>query len=95
MGSAVLQYGHCSSDTAHRRWAGRRLDRRWVRSWVRRTRAERTGGRAWGARAGAAGSWARGLATGCVLGALDLFLIRIDSVLFMSRFLDIVREPGS
>ena len=23
MGGAVLQYGHCSSDTARRRWAGR------------------------------------------------------------------------
>ena len=35
---------------------------------------------------------ARGLATGCALG---LFSIRFDSLLFLSRFLDIVREPGS
>ena len=41
------------------------------------------------------GRWARGLATGCALGALGLFSIRFDSVLFLSRFLDIVREPGS
>ena len=32
---------------------------------------------------------------GCALGALSLFLARFDSVLFLSRFLDIVREPGS
>ena len=36
-----------------------------------------------------------GLATGCALGALGLFSIRFDSVLFLSRFLDIIREPGS
>ena len=40
-------------------------------------------------------AWARGLATGCALGALGLFSIRIDSVLFPNRFLDIVREPDS
>ena len=39
--------------------------------------------------------WARGLATSCALGALGLFSLRIDSVLFLSRFLDIVREPDS
>ena len=32
---------------------------------------------------------------GCALGALSLFLARLDSILFLSRFLDIVREPGS
>ena len=32
---------------------------------------------------------------GCALGALSLFLARFDSVLFLSRFLDIIREPGS
>ena len=41
------------------------------------------------------GRWARGLATGCALSALTLFSIRIDSVLFLSRFLDIVLKPGS
>ena len=32
---------------------------------------------------------------GCALGALSLFLTPFNSVLFMSQFLDIVREPGS
>ena len=31
----------------------------------------------------------------CALGALSLFLARFDSVLFLSRFLDMVREPDS
>ena len=39
------------------------------------------------------GRWARGLATGCALGALGLFSIQFDSALFLSRFLDIIREP--
>ena len=38
---------------------------------------------------------ARGLAKGCALSAHSLFSIRFDSVLFLSRFLDIIREPGS
>ena len=32
---------------------------------------------------------------GCTLGAFSLFLAWFDSVLFLSQFLDIVREPGS
>ena len=44
---------------------------------------------------GARAAWARELATGCALGALGLFSIRFDSVLFLSWFLDIIREPGS
>ena len=32
---------------------------------------------------------------GCALGALSLFLTRFDSVLFLSQFLDIVRELDS
>ena len=40
-------------------------------------------------------AWACCWAVGCALGALSLFLIRFDSVLFLSQFLDIVREPGS
>ena len=32
---------------------------------------------------------------GCALGALGLFLTRFDSVLFVSQFLDMVRELGS
>ena len=39
--------------------------------------------------------WACCWQTGCALGALSLFLTRFDSVLFLSQFLDIVREPGS
>ena len=57
-----------------------------------------TGGKPAAGRRGARrarATWARGLATGCALGALGLFSIRFDSVLFLSRFLDIVREPGS
>ena len=40
-------------------------------------------------------AWACCRPTGCALGALSLFLTRFDSVLFLSQFLDIVREPGS
>ena len=41
-------------------------------------------------------AWVRpGRAVGPVGCALGLFLTRFDSVLFLSRFLDIVREPGS
>ena len=32
---------------------------------------------------------------GCALGAPSLFLAQFDSVLFLSQFLDIVRELGS
>ena len=63
-----------------------------------RTAGERQLGASVRARQGVAGAqpgrWARGLATGCALGALGLFSIRFDLVLFLSRFLDIVREPG-
>ena len=53
----------------------------------------RAGGRrgARGARQGAR----PGRAAGPVGYALSLFLARFDSVLFLSRLLDIVREPGS
>ena len=47
-----------------------------------------------GARQGALPGRAAG-PVGCALGALSLFLVQFDSVLFLSRFLDIVREPGS
>ena len=40
-------------------------------------------------------AWACGLALGCALGALGLFSIRFDSVLFLSQVLDVVCEPGS
>ena len=66
--------------------------RRWAGAGVRRQRERGVLERA---SAGSAAGGARGLATGCALGALGLFSIRIDSVLFLSRFLDIVRELGS
>ena len=49
------------------------------------------------AAAGARGARFLGALAGCgwALSALGLFSIRFDSVLFMSQFLDIVREPGS
>ena len=67
--------------------------------------AGRVDGRAAGVRARGRG-WTRraqqgraaGLAAapvGCALGAFSPFLTRFDSVLFLSQFLDIVREPGS
>ena len=55
-------------------------------------RGARVAGRDRGSLGARPGRWARGLATGCALG---LFSIRFDSVLFLSRFLDIIREPGS
>ena len=50
-----------------------------------------------GARGTGAGraAWACCWAVGCALCALSLFLTRFDSVLFLSQFLDIVREPGT
>ena len=50
-----------------------------------------------GTQAQALGAWPGRVAgpAGCALGALSLFLTRFDSVLFLSQFLDIVREPGS
>ena len=89
---------------------GRRRTRRWgargaeAHGALRLARAAAGVGRARhgsakhgrGAR-GAAG--ARGLGAragqGCALGALSLFLARIDLELFLSQFLNIVREPGS
>ena len=48
-----------------------------------------------GARQGRAGcsAWARGLATGCALGALGLFSIRFDLVFFLSRFWTLFVNP--
>ena len=43
---------------------------------------------------GLGAAWVRCWPTGCALDALSLFLARFDSVLFLSQFLDIVREPG-
>ena len=47
-----------------------------------------------GVRQGPRSGRAAGL-VGCALGALSLFLAWFDSLWFLSRFLDIVREPGS
>ena len=66
---------------------------------ARGARGRARGGRGRGPRASALGPQpgraARLWAVGCALGALSLFLTRFDSVLFLSQFLDIVREPGS
>ena len=80
-------------DTAQAGRAGRRgRARRSGRAGRRRER----GARGRGARHG---RWARDLGVllgwGCALGTLSLFLTRFDSILFLSQFLDIVREPGS
>ena len=71
-----------------------------ARRWARRGAVGRAGaqGRAGGRRT-LARAQARSLGAragqGCALSALGLVLARFDSVLFLSRFLDIVREPGS
>ena len=39
-------------------------------------------------------AWARCWPGGCALDALGLFSTQFDSLLFLSQFLDIVREPG-
>ena len=64
------------------------------RRWARGRDTHRRAAVARGTGAGRA-AWACCWAVGCALGALSLFLTRFDSVLFLSQFLDIVREPGS
>ena len=65
-------------------WAGRAGARQAHGRKGRRGARERR--RARGARARARHRrWARGLAKGCALGALSLFLARFDSVFFLSR----------
>ena len=63
---------------------GQAAGARGARGRQARARAERAGQAGAGARgacgAGLAGRWARGLALGCELGALGLFLARFDSV---------------
>ena len=70
-----------------RRWQGLAGTARGLRAGVRQALAGRWARVAWalGARPG----------QGCALGTLGLFLTRFDSILFLSRFLDIVCEPGS
>ena len=79
--------------------AGARRQARAQAAWARGAwhwGAERHGRSAGkrGARQGGRSGHAAG-PVGCALGALSLFLARFDSVLFLSKFLDIVHEPGS
>ena len=72
----------------------------WAQAGAGRRRARAERGEEAGARGGRRTSaqraaWAGCWAMGCALGALSLFLTRFDSVMFLSQFLDIVREPGS
>ena len=70
---------------------GARSSRRGARAAADAGRARHVGtGRYKGARPGRVAGPAS-----CALGALGLFLTQFDLVLFMSQFLDIVREPGS
>ena len=63
-------------------------------SWAAGARGKARGarGKAWQARGRV--RQARGLALGSALGALGLFFTWFDSVIFLSQFLDIVRESG-
>ena len=112
MGRAVLQYSHCTYDTAQggagragaglgraslacKARAGHARGTRGARAGhARGTQQARHGRWACGTGAGRA-AWACCWPTGCALGALSLFLARFDPVLFLSQFLDIVRETGS
>ena len=107
LGARGAQAGAGSALGAQAAGAGARRERHGVgsqgRAERRRVRGSRRGIRAGPARPGywARGlgarhaAWVHGLATGCALGLLGLFSIQFYSVLFLSRFLDIVREPGS
>ena len=104
-------YCNTATAPATRRWAGREERPQQAQVGAAGGRACDMGVRALGrvgraaAGAGACGRQARGeagraawacyWATGCALGALSLFLARFNSVLFLSQFFDIVREPGS
>ena len=94
LGAAGARQGLWRAARAHsmRRQALRHAGTRGVRCRARQGAAGARQARGLGAGRTA---WACGLALGCALGALGLFSIRIDSVLFLSQFLDIVREPGS
>ena len=95
----------CAPHVGVGHWAGRKQARRAQQASGAHNRRPRHGGVGQRARrlAGAGvhgrgarhGRWACCWPTGCALGALSLFLTRFDSVLFLSQFLDIVREPGS
>ena len=99
--------GRWSAERAARAWRGARARAgRWGATLARGTQHGRAAGkrgalgacaaRALGARAECRrAAWACCWAVGCALGAFSLFLTRFDLVLFLSQFLDIVREPGS
>ena len=95
----AIQTGCAGRGVGRRR---RRRAGRWARVSAGRAGAGALHGQARGARTAAGagrgrGAWPERAAgpAGCALGALGLFLTRFDSVLFLSQFLDIVREPGS
>ena len=107
---AVLQYSHCTYDTAL--GAGQRAGRAAGARGAQQARGARSrrAGRAAGARArrglagervGTMGARALGAGgraagpAGYALSAFSLFWARFDSVLFLIQFLDIIREPGS
>ena len=80
------------------RWVGAlaRASGSWAQAQAGGSGTRGARSRALGARQGAGHvAWTSGLALGCALGALGLFSIRFDSILFLSRFLDVVCEPGS
>ena len=92
-GQARTQQGTWRCDKAR----GARGQTRGARADERGARAEERGVR--GPQGARHGRWARGLGVllGCGLctWCTQPFLTRFDSVLFLSRFLDTVREPGS
>ena len=86
-GSGVEVRLYCDTARPARSWALRHGAGRCDMARRTRSRALRHGaGRA---------AWACCWAVGCAPCAFSLFLTRFDSVLFLSQFLDIVREPGS
>ena len=96
MGSVVLQYSHCSSDTERRRWAGR-AGAGQARSWARRVRRWAQVGAGllacwrWARRRGAGGSGgtrargAAGWATCARLGVLSW--ARLGVLVHLTQFL--------
>ena len=78
-----------------RRQAGARGARGRKERGARQVRGARQAPGARGARPAGRPGRGLGVLLGYALGALSLFLARFDSVLFLSQFLDIVREPGS
>ena len=78
-----------------RHWYAAGAGARGARKGAKRAGQGRRARRARSAEQHGRAAWACCWAMGCALGALGLFLARFDSVLFLSQFLDIVREPDS